>query len=272
MSTNEPDVAPEGPGARESPRAEPGSGPVKAWPWFGRTRRLAVIGGLLAGLLAFAIGEAIYEMIPAEKVQQDLMGTKIWTANRATSTEAARRNGALTFGVLGLCLGTCLGMAGGLARRSPSGAVTGALLGAVLGLALGAGVSWASISWFIMTRMDHIDYDLIISLMMHGLIWSLLGASAGLAFAVGLGEPWLCGRCLTAGFAGAVLGTVAFELIGAVAFPMAETDEPISETWATRLMARLLVTVGTALIVILLLPEPKPLADAHQPADPAPQP
>ena len=90
---------------------------------------------------------------------------------------------------------------------------------------------------------------------MHGLIWGLLGASAGLAFAVGLGEPRLCGKVLTAGFVGAVLGTVAFELIGGVAFPMAETGEPISETWATRLMARLLVTVGTALIVILLLPD-----------------
>ncbi len=268
MSTNEPGVAPEDLVVPESSRA----GTVGAWPWFGRPRSLALAGGLLAGLLAFAIGEAVYGLIPVEKVQQDLMGTKIWVPNRATSTEAARRNGALTFAVLGLCLGTCLGMAGGLARRSASGAVAGAMLGAIAGPALGAGVSWASIPWFIMARLNNSDYDIVIALSMHGLIWGLLGASAGLAFAVGLGEPRLCGKLLTAGCIGALLGTVAFELIGAAIFPMAETDEPISETWATRLMARLLVAVGTALIVALLLPEPGPLADPHQAAEPVPQP
>jgi hypothetical protein len=276
MSTNRPDGEPEGLAVPEWPRAEPGAGagagPAGAWPWFGQARWLVVIGGLLAGLVGFAAGEATYQVFPAEKVEQNLMGSKIRAPNRATTTEAARRNGALTFGILGVCLGTCLGMAGGLARRSTSVAVAGALLGALLGLALGAGVSWAALPWFMMIRLDYMDYDLMISLCMHGLIWGLLGASAGLAFAVGLGEPRLCGKVLAAGFVGAVLGTVAFEVVGAVVFPMAETDEPISETWATRLMARLLVTVGTALVVMLILPEPGPLPDAYRPADPAEQP
>jgi hypothetical protein len=262
MDTNEPDGAPEGLIVPES---------TGAGPWFGRARGLAAIAGLLAGLLAFAIGEATYEIIPTEKVPKNLMGTTVLVVERATSTEAARRNGALAFAALGLCLGTCLGLAGGLARRSASGAIAGAMTGGLLGLALGAGVSWASIPWFIMTRLDYTDYDIFISFIMHGLIWGLLGASAGLAFAVGLGRSRLCGKTLTAGFAGAVLGTVAYELIGAAAFPMAETDEPISETWATRLMARLLVTLGTALLVILLLPEPGPLADPTRTVDPAPR-
>jgi hypothetical protein len=87
----------------------------------------------------------------------------------------------------------------------------------------------------------------------HGLIWGLLGALAGMAFAIGLGDRRLLGRALTAGFLGAVLGTVVMELIGAAFFASAATVNPISETLPTRLMARLLVTIGTAAGLILLL-------------------
>jgi hypothetical protein len=42
--------------------------------------------------------------------------------------------------------------------------------------------------------------------------------------------------------------------LGVIAFPGAKTDDPISRTWVTRLMARLLVTVATAAAVSLVLP------------------
>jgi hypothetical protein len=142
--------------------------------------------------------------------------------------------------------------------------MTGGLLGAVLGLVLGASVSLALLPLFISMRFDYFNYDLIISMVMHGLIWGLLGAAAGLAFAVGLGEPSLRGRSLTAGLLGAMLGAIAFDLVGAVLLPMAETDQPISESWPTRLMARLLVTVGTAVVVVLILPESRDDAVAHR--------
>ena len=87
---------------------------------------------------------------------------------------------------------------------------------------------------------------MIIGMLMHGVIWGPLGAAAGLAIAIGMGEPRLIGRAMVAGLVGAVVGGVAFDLVGAFAFPLAKTDSPISQTWATRLLARLLVTVGTA--------------------------
>jgi hypothetical protein len=183
--------------------------------------------------------------------------------DRTNQIVADSRNGALTFGVLGLCLGGCLGVAGGLARRSAPAAATGGLLGAILGLALGAGLSLSLLPWFLKARYSYFEYDLMISLAMHGLIWGVLGAVAGLAFAIGLGDRRLPGRALTAGLVGAVLGTVAFELIGATLFTMARTGEAISETWPTRLMARLLVTLGTAVVVVLLLPEPREDRYAH---------
>ena len=155
--------------------------------------------------------------------------------------------------MLGLFLGGCLGLAGGLARRSLFAVAAGGL-GSVLGFAAGVGASLALLPFCIAARIRYPDNELVISFVMHGAIWGVFGALAGLAFAVGLGERPLWVRALTAGFAGALVGAVAFDLIGAVAFPGAMTDDPISRTWVTRLMARLLVTVATAAAVSLVLP------------------
>ena len=134
--------------------------------------------------------------------------------------------------------------------------VVAGLLGSILGLA--AGASFAELPFFLKTQPSHPEYDLLISMIMHTSIWGLTGAAAGLAFAVGLGERRLLGRALAAGFVGAVFGAIAFELIGAGLFPFASTGQPISTTWQTRLMARLMVTVATAAVIILLLPGSRP--------------
>jgi hypothetical protein len=219
----------------------------------GQTRGLLAVGGLLAGMLAFGAGEAVYELIPATSVTQHALGLTRVTPTVATETLAAVRNSALAFGMLGLFMGGCLGLAGGLARRS-SFAVAAGGVGSVLGFAAGAGASLALLPFCISSRFRYPDNDLVISFLMHGAIWGLVGALAGLAFAVGLGDRSLWVRALTAGFAGALLGAIAFDLIGVVAFPGARTDDPISRTWVTRLMARLLVTVATAAAVSLVLP------------------
>jgi hypothetical protein len=219
----------------------------------GWTRGLLAVGGLLAGLLAFGVGEAVYDLIPAKSVTQHALGLTKVNPTVATETVAAARNGALAFGVLGLFLGGCLGLAGGLARRS-SFAVAAGGLGSVLGFAAGVGASLALLPFCMASRIRYPDNELVISFLMHGAIWGLLGALAGLAFAVGLGERPLWVRALIVGFAGALVGAIAFDLIGAVAFPGAKTDDPISRTWVTRLMARLLVTVTTAAAVSLVLP------------------
>jgi hypothetical protein len=166
----------------------------------------------------------------------------------------------LTFGVLGVCLGGFLGIGRGPARRSASALVVAGLVGSILGLALAAGASFAVLPFFLKTQPVHPEYELILSMIMHGSIWGLTGAAAGLAFAVGLGEGRLLGRAL-----GAVLGTITFELIGAGLFPLASTSQPISTTWPTRLMARLMVTVATASVVILFLPGSRPAKAPRQP-------
>jgi hypothetical protein len=237
-------------------------------------RRLALLGGLLAGLASFAAGEATYKIIPTE------LGTQIDGMNRRerafptfeSVNMAAAKNASLAFGALGFCLGGLLGIAGGVARRSTTAAVTGGLLGVVLGAFLGAGVSRALLPFSLKAQFAYPDNELIISLLMHGLIWGLVGASAGLAFAVGLGDRRLVGRALIAGLAGAVLGAVAFEIIGAVFFTSANTSHAVSETWPTRLLARLLVAIGTAATLALLLPEPGDVVAKHRADTSAPAP
>jgi hypothetical protein len=238
-----------------------------------RAQKIAALGGLLAGLASFGIGEAIYGIIPPKLVKQkDMMSGKMLLSPSIETLHIARAtNAALAFGALGLCLGGLLGVAGGLARRSTSATVTAGLLGAISGSVLGAGVSRALLPFVIKTQHDFHDNDVIIALISHGLIWGLVGASAGSAFAVGLGERRLIGRALTAGLMGAVLGAVAYEMIGAVFFTSANTNYPISETWPTRLMARLLVTIGTA-AALFFLTEPPDVVAEHQTDSAAPSP
>jgi hypothetical protein len=45
---------------------------------------------------------------------------------------------------------------------------------------------------------------------------------------------------------GAVLGTIVFDVMAVAIFPLANTAQPISTTWPSRLLARLMVTKATA--------------------------
>ena len=258
MNSNASDVVPENPAEPEATTALPPAPLDKADDRLRQARRWLIAGALTAGLLAFAIGEKTYELIPAKNVPIDTMGHVSIGPSAATARVAAARNGSITFGVLGICLGGCLGLAGGLARRSVAAAGKAGLLGAVLALILAVATSPPLLPFFLKAIPDQPDYDLIFSMVMHGTIWGLIGAAAGLAFAVGLGERRLIGPALLAGLAGAVLGAIAFDLIGGALFPLADTGMPISRTLPTRLLARLLVTVGTATAVILVLPGTPP--------------
>ena len=153
-----------------------------------RERWLVVLGGVLAGLIAFGAGEAVYQRFRPALVRQDLMGNKIMAPTLETKHAAVVKNSALTFGVLGACLGICLGAAGGLARGSTRAAVIAGAVGAVLGSAAGAGLTLALMPAFLVAQIDYFEYDLIIAMAMHALIWGVLGAAAGLAFAVGEGD------------------------------------------------------------------------------------
>ena len=231
-----------------------------------RARKLVLTAGLLSGLISFGIGEALYNLIPPQRVPQKIRmsNIEVMLPSRDTENAAAAKNAALAFGFLGICLGGLLGMAGGLARRSKSATVTAGFLGAVLASAWGVGVSLAFLPYGLQAQLDHSGNDLAIALAMHGLSWGALGAVAGLAFAVGLGQKEIAVQALTAGLTGALAATVCFELIGAVFFSRAGTINPIAITWPARLMARLLVTMGTAVTLVLILATPRHVVASAQ--------
>ncbi len=219
---------------------------------------LVALGGLVAGVAAFGIGEATYKVIVAKLVEVPTSGTVVMAATAQTQSVADVWNAALAYAALGGCLGGCLGLAGGLARRSWTAAAAAGLLGLLLGAGLPAGVSLVTLKAFSEARVHVPDYDIALSMAMHGLIWGLIGGASGLAFAVGTGGRGRLAPAALMGLLGAVLGAVAFDLVGAAFFMQADTGDPISTTWPSRLMARLMVALLTAAGVILSLPRAMP--------------
>jgi hypothetical protein len=255
MSANANEPAPE---PRDRPM-DAGSAPISAHrnDRRGPARWLVALAGLLAGLAAFGIGEAAYNCIPPRLTLQNTMGRMLMAVNQADAAAAETRNAALAFAILGGCLAGLLGVAGGLARRSGATTAAAGLLGLLIGAGVAAGVSLATLPSFTYARLTYSDYEMVFSMVMHGGIWGLSGAVAGLAFAAGQGldDRRFLVLAPIAGFIGAVIGALAFELVGAGLFPLAYTGDPVSADWPSRLTARMLVALGTAAGVILCLPE-----------------
>ena len=193
------------------------------------------------------------------------MGTVALAVTADNQAIADVRNAALAFGVLVRLPGRMPGRGRGPGETVADGDRRGRPAGLAAGRGPGAGVSLATLGAFAKCSSRYSEYDIFLSTAMHGLIWGLCGAEAGLAFAVGLGggRRWLA-LAPAAALVGAVLGAIAFELAGAGLFPLASTGEPVSTTWASRLTARLLVALATAAAVILILPAAHPVGEPRR--------
>jgi hypothetical protein len=88
----------------------------------------------------------------------------------------------------------------------------------------------------------------------------------GLAFGLGLGaNRRRLARAAIGGLIGAALGAAVFELLGAVAFPLANTPRPLALTWTARLVARLLVASLAAIgAAAMIASEPATRSDVIQ--------
>jgi hypothetical protein len=225
-----------------------GTSPSHLWLW-------ALSAALLAGLVTCLGGEAAYDWFkpifplpanwaklgPYEK--PDVLSALL----RKARPGAEAKNSALAYGLLGATLAGGLGLAGGLARRSIPAALAAALVGLVGGAATGAGLSVPVTHAF----YKHLDPEsgLMLALLIRGGIWAPIGAVAGLAFGLGLGGPRTIARALIGGLAGGILGTMAFEIANAFAFPLSRLNAPIPDERFPRLLAILCVAVSTALAV-----------------------
>ena len=239
-----------------------------------RARRFAALGALVAGLVSFGIGELTYDLIPAARVRPDpSVGEKNMLATTETQRTATSQNAAIALGVLGLCSGACLGWAGGWSRRSRSAAIRSALLGAILAMFAGASISLLLLPPLLKIRIYHEEYASLISLATHGLMWGMVGAAAGLAFAYGFGERRFLVQAAVACFLAGIVAAILFDLSGVIFFPTANTEAPISSSWLTRLIAVLLALAATVLALAVSLPRSSvALSRAAETAIPSPDP
>jgi hypothetical protein len=228
--------------------------PRPLWLW-------ALAAGLAAGLAAAVGGEAAHGRFqpvikyPANWDQISAFDKPdiVSALMRKETPGAEAKNTAVAYGLLGATLGGALGLAGGLARRSGRAALTATLVGALTGAATGAALSVATTPVFFQ-RLDP-ESGMTLGLLIHAGIWVPIGAAAGLAFGVGLGGPRSIALALLGGLAGAVLGTFAYELVNALAFPNARLDRPVPDDWQSRILAVFSVAVFTALGAALGLGE-----------------
>jgi hypothetical protein len=200
----------------------------------------ALVAGLVAGLESWVGGEAAYgHYTPVFKLPAnwDRLGpydkpNVISDLLREATPIAEAKNTAVAYGLLGASLGAALGLAGGLARRSAGAALAATLFGAVAGVATGAGMSVVLTHEFY--RRINPESGMMLGMLTHAGIWVPVGAVAGLAFGLGLGGPRAIAFALLGGLAGAVFGTMAFETINAIAFPLIRVNAPIPGDWLTR--------------------------------------
>lgn len=219
----------------------------------------AALAGLMAGVLAWAAGETrAVDAGPAEK-RSPFMGSETMMGQVTFESQqaAVRLTSTKAFGILGGLTGLLLGLAGGATAGSLRRAALAGGVGLVLGASVGAGVTWLTLPGFERGRAADTG-DLLASLLMHGSFWIPIGAVGGLA--LGLGRRDRIALAMLGGAVGALVATVAYELIGGMIFPMAETGAPISLTGTTRLLGRLLVpilaAVGAAMAIAPHAPTP----------------
>ena len=225
----------------------------------GRVLALGLLGGLVAGALAWGVGEFEESISPFWSAPKypgvtnfvapaGLLPTNP-DAEKAITPEQRRmtilKHSAIAYGSQGAVLGLVLGVAGGLSRRSWPRALGAGIIGLLLGVLVGGGGSYRLIPYLNAHSTDAMGDDLMLAFQTHLAGWLPVGLVGGLAFALGVGgPPKVFVGTVVWGTLGAILGTILYETIGALAFPMTDPSRPIPQGSAVRLMACLLLAVA----------------------------
>jgi len=198
-----------------------------------RVWALALTAGLIAGFASWLIGESLHGRFAPPNARMGRRLTPEQIQSKATAQNAAKGlEASVAFGSLGAVLGLALGLAGGCARRSARAAVIAAVAGSILGGAAGAIIPRVLLPIYFRAHDPDRD-DLILAVLIQCGNWSVIGAAGGAAFGIGLGDRGRALRALLGGLLGAIAGVLVYEMVGAIAFPLDGTSEPVSATWGT---------------------------------------
>jgi hypothetical protein len=212
---------------------------------------VAVVAAALAATAAWGLGESgLFQFRPAI-TNLSMMGHAYRDSSPQTREIAMLKGVSCLLGSLGALLGLGMGLAAGQFRRSRRQALIAVGVGFLAGGMAGAAPVWIVIPLY--NRAEELTAgDLGRSLLLHWGLWTAMGAAAGLALGIGLGARFRVLPAILGGIIGAVAGTFLFDLLGGLAFPLAETGKPLADTAVTRLMAMLFVAVSSALGAVLL--------------------
>jgi hypothetical protein len=131
---------------------------------------LTLGAGVLAGLLSWAAGEPLREVVRPRWTEVRMRGETRISISPPDRAAADTRNAALSFAVLGGLLGAGLGAAGGLSRKKSRATALAGLLGLVVGAAVAGGLTILLLPAYFSYRMrasDEALQDLFWPLIVH---------------------------------------------------------------------------------------------------------
>ena len=208
-----------------------------------------LLGALLAAVGAWLVGESKKLDVTPAKAWYKTQGGEVLGETYETRLVAANKTASRVNGVYGALLGLALGLAGGLAAGRPGSAGVAAGVGLIAAAAVGAVAPLVVVPLYNRLAGVHME-DLAPAILMHCALWAPIGAAAGLALGVGLGERWRSLRVALGGALGVVVGVGVYELLGALAFPVAKTHEPTAMEALPRLLMFLLTALPAAACAI----------------------
>jgi hypothetical protein len=162
---------------------------------------------------------------------------------------AETKNAALAMSILGAVLGLAFGAGGGLSRRSTRAAAVGGITGLLLGAAVGTAVPWELVPLF--HRSLSRPPNPALPLLVHTGMYASIGGVGGLAFGLGLCGAGGAGKGLLAGAMGAVLGSISYNILHTIAFPLEWDFSPMPGKGGSRLLAHLCVALSCIACVVV---------------------
>lgn len=223
-------------------------GSLKARRWIA-----AIVLAIVAGVIAWGAGETRLLRVDSAETDVMLLGQKIRSATAETTQRAETITAIRTFAFFG----ALLGLASGLAGQSPKSAIRAALLGLFLGGVSGGVAALAVIPIHSRLLIEPVS-EFLTTFVAHAGIWMPIGAAAGLALGLGSNLDARQTRlAIVGGLLGAAIAAILYEVAGALAFPLAETDLPISKSPGSRFLARILLALLVPTTALLLATRPK---------------